>query len=61
MKNRNKNGCMWYDTDGAPIQAHAGMILKFKDTYYWYGQNMGGETDFKDTGLHRGDFIGLSC
>ncbi len=50
MKSENKNGCMWYDTDGNPIQAHAGMILRHKDTYYWYGQNMGGETDCSEPG-----------
>ncbi len=43
MKCENKSGCMWYDTDGQPIQAHAGMILHYNDMYYWYGQNMTGE------------------
>ncbi len=61
MKSENKNGCMWYDIDGQPIQAHAGMILHYNDMYYWYGQNMTGETALRETGLHRVDFVGFSC
>lgn len=62
MKMTHKNGTMWYDTAGAPIQAHGGMILKFQDTYYWYGENKNGATHFDAAaGLHRVDFIGFSC
>lgn len=59
--NVNQNGQMWYDTDGCPIQAHGGMILKYKDTFYWYGENKDGATALSSDGLHRVDFIGFSC
>ncbi|WP_448700589.1 family 43 glycosylhydrolase [Mucilaginibacter sp. AW1-3] len=29
---------LWPDEQGAHIQAHGGGITKFKDTYYWYGE-----------------------
>lgn len=57
----NKNGTMWLDTAGNPIQAHGGMIEKFDGIYYWYGENKAGETVLKENGLHRVDFIGFSC
>ena len=57
----NKNGTMWLDTDGNPMQAHGGMIEKFDGIYYWYGENKAGETVLKENGLHRVDFIGFSC
>ena len=57
----NKNGTMWLDTDGNPIQAHGGMIEKFDGIYYWYGESKAGETVLKENGLHRVDFIGFSC
>ena len=57
----NKNGTMWLDTDGNPIQAHGGMIEKFDGIYYWYGETKAGETVLKENGLHRVDFIGFSC
>lgn len=57
----NKNGTMWLDTDGNPIQAHGGMIEKFDGIYYWYGENKADETVLKENGLHRVDFIGFSC
>ena len=34
-----KNGTVWNDTDGNPIHAHGGHILKVADTWYWYGEN----------------------
>jgi hypothetical protein len=34
-----KNGINWFDTDGNIIHAHGGHIVKFEDTYYWYGEN----------------------
>ena len=40
----NQNGTIWSDTQGNLIQAHGGMILKFKDRYYWYGENKNGPT-----------------
>ncbi|MBC8127889.1 MAG: family 43 glycosylhydrolase [Gloeobacteraceae cyanobacterium ES-bin-144] len=35
-----KPGQVWMDTDGKPINAHAGGILLEKDRYYWFGQPM---------------------
>lgn len=33
-------GKIWYDTNGHPINAHAGGILCHHNTYYWFGQIM---------------------
>ncbi|MBE7037701.1 MAG: glycosyl hydrolase family 43 [Ruminococcaceae bacterium] len=51
-----KNGQMWYDTDGNEIQAHGGCIINYEGTYYWYGENKNGITKNR-----RMDFIGFSC
>lgn len=32
------NGVVWYDTDGNPISAHGGCIIKVGNVYYWYGE-----------------------
>lgn len=35
-----KNGEPWYDTEGRPIHAHGGHMLRDRDGYfYWYGEN----------------------
>lgn len=34
-----KTGEAWKDTEGKQIQAHGGLIQKFGDTYYWYGED----------------------
>ncbi|OME87852.1 hypothetical protein BK120_00530 [Paenibacillus sp. FSL A5-0031] len=36
-----KNGEVWLDTDGVPIQAHGGGIIYDENTkkYYWYGED----------------------
>ena len=34
-----KNGVDWLDTNGNHIHCHGGHIVKFKDTYYWYGED----------------------
>lgn len=49
-------GKVWYDTDGNPINAHAGSVQKFEDgNYYWYGQIM-------ITGKRGSDaWVGVSC
>lgn len=57
----NKNGNLWYDTEGKPIQAHGGMILYHMGTYYWYGENKNGATSIAPSGDIRVDFIGISC
>jgi beta-xylosidase len=33
-------GKIWYDTDGNPVNAHAGGFLFHEGKYYWYGQIM---------------------
>ncbi len=33
------NGVQWADTDGNPIQAHGGGVLKVGEDYYWFGEN----------------------
>ena len=38
-----KNGTPWLDTDGNPIQAHGGYIIKYGSFYYWYGENRIGD------------------
>lgn len=56
-----KNGKMWYDDNGAPIQAHGGMILKHKNKWYWYGENKGAPNSCVRPGMERVDVIGISC
>lgn len=44
----NINGELWMDTDGNHINAHGGNIIKYKEKYYWYGENRperGGTTE----------------
>ena len=36
-------GALWPDDRGHHIQAHGGGILKLGDTYYWFGEDRGGE------------------
>lgn len=57
----NKNGMIWYDTEGNSIQAHGGMILLHQGMYYWYGENKNGDTWIAPSGDIRVDFIGISC
>lgn len=38
-----KNGTVWLDAAGSPIQAHGGCIINYKDYYYWYGENRLGD------------------
>jgi len=37
-------GKTWYDTEGKPIQAHAGAILFAEGKFWWYGENKEGIT-----------------
>lgn len=41
-----RSGEIWYDTDGNPINAHAGGFLFHKGKYYWYGEVKTGETTY---------------
>lgn len=34
-------GELWYDTDNNMINAHGGGILRYKNTYYWFGEYKG--------------------
>lgn len=53
-----KNGEMWFDDMGNPIQAHGGNIIKHENKWYWYGENKGAPNC---SGQQRVDFIGISC
>ena len=53
-----KNGQMWLDDAGNPIQAHGGNIIKYENKWYWYGEHKGAPNS---PGLQRVDFIGISC
>lgn len=53
-----KNGTLWTDVDGNPIQAHGGMILKHQERWYWYGEHKGAP-NCPDS--RRVDVIGISC
>ncbi|MCL2572268.1 MAG: family 43 glycosylhydrolase [Defluviitaleaceae bacterium] len=39
MYNSIRPGEIWLDTEGKPIQAHAGAVMHVDDTFYWYGEN----------------------
>ena len=34
-----KNGDLWPDDNGRHINAHGGGIMKYGDTYYWFGEH----------------------
>ena len=53
-----QNGTLWLDDRGEPIQAHGGMIARFGETWYWYGENKGAPNR---PGATRVDVIGVSC
>lgn len=57
----NKNGKIWYDTQGDKIQAHGGMVLKYGDVYYWYGQRMEKEKKRGEEKEQTMAFGGFSC
>lgn len=42
MAQKLLNGQPWYDTDGNPLHAHGGCMLKVAGTFYWYGENRTG-------------------
>ena|ERR1700761_1498 len=35
------SGAVWLDTEGNPINAHGGGVIKANDTFYWVGQAIG--------------------
>lgn len=55
---------VWNDTEGRPINAHGGGILKHKGTYYWYGEYKTGKTilpSWASWECYRTDVTGVSC
>ncbi len=55
---------VWNDTEGNPINAHGGGILKHGNTYYWYGEYKVGETvlpAWATWECYRTDVTGVSC
>ncbi len=47
-------GQLWLDTEGKPIQAHAGSVIAVGDTFYWYGENKeftDGTSDIESWGI----------
>ena len=57
-----KNGQCWLDDKGALIQAHGGMIARFGDKWYWYGENKDADNVQVDgRALSRVDVVGVSC
>ena len=38
------NGQTWFDTDGNPIHAHGGHMLRFGEYWYWYGEDRRGNS-----------------
>lgn len=59
------NGAVWHDTDGGPIQAHGGGLLRHEGWWYWYGENKDGQTyehRRRDGGaVARVDFCGVAA
>ncbi|HEY6723712.1 MAG TPA: RICIN domain-containing protein [Polyangiaceae bacterium] len=47
------NGVQWADTDGNPIQAHGGGVLKVGDDYYWFGENRNPDGTFYAVSAYR--------
>ena len=56
-----KNGTCWTDDQGRLIQAHGGMIARFEDKWYWYGENKDGPTLHSGDVGTRVDAVGVSC
>ena len=47
------NGVQWADTDGDPIQAHGGGVLKVGEDYYWFGENRNPDGTFFAVSAYR--------
>lgn len=57
-----KNGACWLDDQGKIIQAHGGMITRFGDRWYWYGENKDANNCIIQGRISRRvDVIGVSC
>jgi hypothetical protein len=47
------NGVQWADTDGNPIQAHGGGIIRVEGYYYWFGENRNPDSTFFAVSVYR--------
>ena len=47
------NGIQWADTEGNPIQAHGGGMLKVGEEYYWFGENRNPDGTFYAVSAYR--------
>jgi len=47
------NGVQWADTEGKPIQAHGGGLLKVGSDYYWFGENRNPDGTFYAVSAYR--------
>ncbi len=47
------NGVEWADTEGNPIQAHGGGMLKVGEDYYWFGENRNPDGTFYAVSAYR--------
>jgi YD repeat-containing protein len=47
------NGVQWADTEGNPIQAHGGGVLKVGSDYYWFGENRNPDGTFYAVSAYR--------
>lgn len=59
-----KNGEIWNDTKGNPINAHGGGVLYYNGTYYWFGEIKTGRTwrvPYVSWECYRTDAGGVSC
>jgi len=57
-----KNGQCWMDDSGKLIQAHGGMIARFGEKWYWYGENKDADNCVRNGKLtSRVDVVGVSC
>lgn len=55
------NGQVWLDTQGNPIHAHGGHILRYGEYWYWYGEDRRGEhyvSCYRSKDLHSWEYRG---
>lgn len=46
-----ENGAVWLDTDGKPVNAHGGGMLRYGNRWYWYGEFKEKNTTAAHTGI----------
>jgi hypothetical protein len=60
-----RQGTVWLDTSGRPINAHGGGVLFHQGVYYWYGENKEGRSWMpkcnKSWDGYRVDVTGIRC